>query len=86
MSGLWELITNSHHPIVTAGLILVLGIFLVNAALHSASFALRLVAVAIEELATAVDHVRANTDQAMKAIRRLRDRLTGKKSEASAPS
>lgn len=74
MSGLWELITRSHHPIVTVGLILILGIFLVNAALHSASFTLRLVAVAIDELATAGDHVRANAHQAMKAIRRLRGR------------
>jgi uncharacterized protein YoxC len=85
MSGLWELLKNSHHPIVVAALILVLGVFVVNATIHSASFALRLLAMAIDELATGVDHVRANARDVMNAIRRLRDRITAKKVDPPPP-
>jgi uncharacterized protein YoxC len=85
MSELWNLLTKNHHPIVVAGLILVFGVFVINATLHSVSFALRMIAVAIDELATGVDHVRANAHEVMDAIRRLRDQIAGKKAEPARP-
>ncbi|HEY0140382.1 MAG TPA: hypothetical protein VGF48_05765 [Thermoanaerobaculia bacterium] len=85
MSELWSLFTKNHHPIVVAGLILVFGVFLINAAIHSASFALRILAVAIDELATGVDHVRTNAHQLRDAMRRLRDQVTGKKAGPPPP-
>jgi hypothetical protein len=75
MSGLWKLITNSHHPIVVAALILVLGVFVVHATLDAVAFALRIVNVAIDELAKRVDDVKESAGEAAGAARRLYERM-----------
>jgi len=77
MSALWKVLTNIHHPILALGLIVVIAVFVLHAAMDELAFALRIMTVVVEELAKAVDHVRANAVETAGALRRLYQRVTG---------